>query len=182
MKGKTVTKTVTAPHLLPTDDLRTRLDREVGGLTVTLKNRGLDWLFYDLDGRSIVAHFFPAQSLLNIHAGGSARPTFQATGVAPDDIPPLLRKHLERDEGDGNETEAEEIERIAGPQRRESVPVESDLSERQRELLFRVVVAMASNPGHAGWMKADPLAFVKTARDIVLHATNIKAQDGPESD
>jgi hypothetical protein len=159
-----MTKTSIAPHLPPTDDLRKRLDDEVGGLSITLKNRGLDWLFYDLDGKTIVAHYFPAQGLLNIHANGSARPTFQATGTEPDHIPPLLKQHLrDYDDGDGE-----------GPPSTDRVPIRSDLSDRQRDLLFRLVVAMAGNHAHA---KTAPSVLVKRARDIVIEATNIKLQD-----
>jgi hypothetical protein len=159
----TMAKTAVAPHLLPTDDLRKRLDDEVGGLTITLKNRGLDWLFYDLDGRSIVAHYFPAQSLLNIHAGGAAKPSFQATGADPDDIPGLLKKHLRDAEDDDDR-----------PLGNGQLPIQSELSGRQQDLLFRLVVAMAGNSGHA---KQAPGEIVRRARDMVVEATNVKLQD-----
>ncbi len=162
-----VTKTTIAPHLLPTDDLRHRLEREVGGLTISCKNRGLDWLFYDLDGRTICAHYFPAQSLLNVHDGGSARPTFQANGVAPDDIPGLLAKHLDRDE-DGPLREA-----LLGSSE-DAVPVASDLSDRQRDLLVKLVLVLAANPEHAN---KDAAELVRYARALTIEAMNIQLQD-----
>ena len=152
-------KTAIAQHLLPTDDLRKQLDEKVGGLTISLKNRGLDWLFYDLDGKTIVAHYFPAQSLLNVHAEGSARPTFQGNGIGPDEIADVLAKHLD--------TDHELVLRYG-------VPVISDLSDCQREILYRFVAALAGNSAHA---KTPPATLVSRARELMIEAINTKLHD-----
>jgi hypothetical protein len=59
-------------------------------------------------------------------------------------------------------------------EKRRGPPIESELSDRQRALLFQLLVALAGNPAHA---KDDPLTLTKRARDLVINATAIKAQD-----